>query len=96
MHGVGGTTGAILTGVFASKAINPAAADGLLNGNPGQLFNQLMAVLITWVFAGGLTFLIAKIVDAVVGLRVKESEERDGLDVSQHGESGYNLEEATI
>jgi len=94
VHGVGGTTGAILTGLFASKVVNPAAADGLLNGNPGQLVNQIMAVLITWAFAGGLTFLFAKIVGAVVGLRVDTDEEREGLDLSQHGESGYNLEES--
>jgi ammonium transporter, Amt family len=96
VHGVGGTTGAILTGVFASKVVNPAAADGLLNGNPGQLMNQIMAVLITWVFAGGLTFLFAKIVDAAVGLRVDRDQEREGLDLSQHGESGYNLEESAL
>jgi ammonium transporter, Amt family len=96
VHGVGGTTGAILTGVFASKAINPAAADGLLFGNPGQLFNQFMAVVITWVFAGGLTFVFAKVVDALVGLRVESEDEREGLDYSQHGESGYNFEEASF
>lgn len=96
VHGVGGTTGALLTGVFASKAVNPAAGDGLLNGNPSQLFNQLMAVLITWALAGGATFIFAKIVDAVVGLRVSVEDEREGLDLSQHGESGYNLEESAI
>ena len=95
VHGIGGTTGALLTGVFASTAVNPGAADGLLRGNAGQLFNQFMAVLITWVFAGGMTFIFAKVVDVVVGLRVSEPEERDGLDLSQHGESGYNLEEAS-
>jgi Amt family ammonium transporter len=92
VHGVGGTTGALLTGVFASKAVIPAAGDGLLNGNPSQLVNQFMAVLITWVLAGGLTFIFAKVVDALVGLRVNEEQEREGLDLSQHGESGYNLE----
>ena len=96
VHGVGGTTGAILTGVFASKAINPAAADGLLNGNPGQLMNQIIAVLVTWVFAGGMTFVIAKVVDVIVGLRVDTDQEREGLDLSQHGESGYNLEESAL
>jgi Amt family ammonium transporter len=95
VHGVGGTTGAILTGVFATKMVNPAAGDGLLAGNPGQLFNQVMAVLVTWVFAGAMTFIIAKIVDVVVGLRVETEEERQGLDLTQHGESGYNLEEAS-
>ncbi|MBI4459651.1 MAG: ammonium transporter [Acidobacteria bacterium] len=94
IHGVGGTLGAILTGVFATTAVNPAATNGLLYGNPGQLLNQVGAIAGTWVFAGGLTFVIAKIVDAVIGLRVNEEEERAGLDQSQHGESGYNLEEA--
>ena len=93
VHGIGGTTGAVLTGVFASTAVNPAAADGLLGGNPGQLFNQVMAVLITWVLAGVATFGIAKVVDVVVGLRVHMDEEREGLDLTQHGESGYNLDE---
>jgi Amt family ammonium transporter len=92
VHGIGGTTGAILTGVFASKAVNPAAADGLLNGNPGQLMNQLGAVAVTWIFAIVGTVVIAKITDAVIGLRVSPEEEMAGLDQSQHGESGYNLE----
>ncbi|MBI2818431.1 MAG: ammonium transporter [Acidobacteria bacterium] len=96
VHGVGGTTGAILTGVFASTAVNPGAADGFLNGNANQLVNQILAVLVTWVFAGGMTFLFAKLIDAVIGLRVETDQEREGLDLSQHGESGYNLEEAAI
>ena len=92
VHGIGGTTGALLTGVFASKAVNPAAADGLLYGNPGQLVNQIVAVLVTWVFAGVMTLIIAKIVDAVIGLRISREDEMTGLDQTQHGESGYNLE----
>jgi Amt family ammonium transporter len=96
VHGVGGTTGAILTGVFASTAVNPAATNGLLNGNAGQLVNQVLAVLVTWIFAGGMTFIFAKIIDAVIGLRVETEQEREGLDLSQHGESGYNMEEAAI
>ena len=76
--------------------MNAAAGDGLLNGNPGQLYHQLMAVLVTWVYAGGLTFVFAKVVDVLVGLRVNTDEERDGLDLSQHGESGYNFEEARM
>ena len=94
VHGVGGTLGAILTGVFASAAVNPAGADGLLRGNPKQLLMQVMAVATTWVYAGGASFLIVKIVDAVVGIRVNEEEERAGLDESQHGERGYNFEES--
>lgn len=96
VHGVGGTTGALLTGVFASQAVNPAATNGLLLGNPGQLFNQLMAVIITWILAGVMTFVIAKVVDLAVGLRATADEEREGLDQTQHGESGYNFEERTF
>jgi Amt family ammonium transporter len=93
VHGVGGTTGAILTGIFASTAVNSAAADGLLHGNAGQLGNQLGAVAVTWIFAIVMTLIIAKITDAVIGLRVSPEEEMVGLDQSQHGEKGYNLEE---
>ncbi|MBI4464233.1 MAG: ammonium transporter [Acidobacteria bacterium] len=94
IHGIGGTLGALLTGVFATTAVNPAATNGLVYGNPGQLVNQFMAVLITWVYAGVVSFVLIKLVQAVIGLRVSEEEERGGLDQSQHGESGYNLEEA--
>jgi Amt family ammonium transporter len=92
VHGVGGTVGALLTGVFATKFINPGASDGLLHGNPGQLLNQMIAVAVTWLFAIVMTFIIIKVVDLVVGLRLSPDEEIEGLDSSQHGESGYNLE----
>ena len=92
VHAVGGTAGALLTGLFASKVINSGAADGLLHGNPGQLLNQGVAVVTTWVFAVVMTFVIIKVVDLLVGLRVTADEEVLGLDSSQHGESGYNLE----
>jgi Amt family ammonium transporter len=95
VHGVGGTLGAILTGVFATSAINSAikTADFDYNGGGAQLGRQLIATLITWVIAvvGSLIFL--KLVDLVIGLRVSESDEYDGLDLTQHGESGYNFEE---
>jgi Amt family ammonium transporter len=91
VHLVGGITGAILTGVFASKAINPAGNDGLLFGNPGLLFTQIIAVLITLVFCGVGAFILLKIVDAVVGLRATEEDEVVGLDLSQHGENAYTL-----
>jgi len=95
VHGVGGTVGAILTGVFASAAINSAIKTDTFNysGGSAQLGRQLIATLITWVIAvvGSLIFL--KLVDLVLGLRVSESDEYDGLDLSQHGESGYNFEE---
>ncbi len=92
VHAVGGTTGALLTGLFASTVINPAAADGLLHGNPKQLFNQIVAVVVTWVFAGVMSLVLIKVVDMLVGLRVTAEDEIEGLDSSQHGESGYNLE----
>jgi Amt family ammonium transporter len=92
VHGVGGTVGALLTGVFASKFINPGATDGLLHGNPGQLLNQFIAVAVTWLFAIVMTFIIIKVVDLVIGLRLNPDDEIEGLDSSQHGESGYNLE----
>jgi Amt family ammonium transporter len=91
VHLVGGTTGAILTGVFASKAVNPAGADGLLFGNPAQLLIQIEAVLVTMIFCGLGAFILLKIVDAVVGLRATEEDEVIGLDLSQHGENAYTL-----
>jgi len=92
VHGVGGTVGALLTGVFATKLVNPGAGDGLLYGNPGQLLNQFIAVAVTWTFAIVMTFIIIKVVDLVIGLRISPDDEIEGLDSSQHGESGYNLE----
>jgi len=92
VHGVGGSVGALLTGVFATKFINPGAGDGLLHGNPGQLWNQFIAVAVTWIFAIVMTFIIIKVVDLVIGLRLKPDDEIEGLDSTQHGESGYNLE----
>ncbi len=100
VHGAGGTLGAILTGVFATSEINPAFKDasgkvlpvGLLEGNGGQVVNQIIGVGISWVLAIVATFIILKVVDAVVGLRVSPEEETMGLDLSQHGEEGYSLE----
>jgi ammonium transporter, Amt family len=91
VHGVGGTWGALATGLFASKAINDAGADGLFFGNPGQLWTQLVAVLAAYVIAIVLTYVILKIVDAVVGLRVTEEDEVAGLDLSQHSETAYTF-----
>jgi Amt family ammonium transporter len=90
VHGIGGSWGAIATGLFASKAINSAGADGLFFGNPGQLLIQIKAVVITWVFVFVATFIILKVVDAIVGLRVTEDEEKMGLDLAQHNENAYN------
>ncbi len=100
VHGVGGTVGALLTGVFASSMINPIFSDsqgdsvavGLLEGNAGQLLNQFVGVIIAWVLAIVGTLIILKVVDGVIGLRVSEDHEIQGLDLSQHGEEGYNLE----
>jgi ammonium transporter, Amt family len=91
VHGIGGTWGALATGLFATKAVNPAGADGLFYGNPQQLLIQLVAVAATWVFSGVLTFAILKLVDLTVGLRVSEVEEEHGLDTSQHGELAYQI-----
>ena len=100
VHGAGGTLGAILTGIFAVAAVNPIFKDaqgnplpsGLIDGNAHQLLNQLVGVLIAWVLAIVGTLAILKLVDATIGLRVSEEEERQGLDLSQHGEEGYYWE----
>jgi ammonium transporter, Amt family len=89
IHGIGGTIGAILTGVFADPAINEAGK-GLLYGNPGQLWIQLIAVAVTLVYSGVMTFIIFMIIKATVGLRVGAEEETIGLDESEHGERAYN------
>ena len=94
VHGVGGTVGALLTGVFAARAINPIFKGqpvGLLDGHPGQVLNQFVGVAIAWSLAGVGTFIILKVVDAVIGLRVPPEHELQGLDISQHGEEAYNL-----
>jgi Amt family ammonium transporter len=91
VHAVGGTWGALATGLFASKAINDAGGDGLFYGNPGQLWTQIMAVLATYVLATVVTFVILKVVDALVGLRVTDEDEASGLDLSQHSETAYTL-----
>jgi Amt family ammonium transporter len=90
IHGIGGTWGALATGLFASKAINAAGADGLFFGNPGQLGIQFVAVLVSWVFAFVGTFVILKVVDLTMGLRVSTEEERIGLDITQHEERAYS------
>jgi Amt family ammonium transporter len=91
IHGVAGTLGAILTGVFADPSINEAGR-GLLYGNPGQLLTQCIAVGVTVAYTGTVTFIVFMIVKAVVGLRVDEEDEVTGLDESIHGERAYNLQ----
>jgi Amt family ammonium transporter len=91
VHGVGGTWGALATGLFASKVINDAGENGLFFGNPGLLGIQTVAVLVTWVYAFAMTLIILKILDWTMGLRVNDEEEETGLDLSQHSETGYNF-----
>ncbi|HEY2511675.1 MAG TPA: ammonium transporter [Polyangiaceae bacterium] len=89
VHGVGGLAGALLTGVFAQKALNPGGNDGFLFGNPHQLVVQIIASAASGGYALVLTWIILKVIDKTVGLRVDEAEEREGLDQTQHGEEGY-------
>jgi ammonium transporter, Amt family len=97
VHGAGGTLGAILTGIFASSAVNPifknaqgnVLPSGMIEGNSHQILNQLVGIAIAWTLAIVGTLIILKIVDMTVGLRVSEEHEVMGLDLSQHGEEGY-------
>ena len=97
VHGAGGTIGALLTGVFATRDINPifkdaagtATAVGVIDGNAGQIVNQLVGVVMAWVLAAVGTLIILKVVDVAVGLRVPEEQEIQGLDLALHGEEGY-------
>jgi len=91
VHGVGGAWGAIATGIFATVAVNGAAKDGLLAGNAGQLGIQAIAVSASIVYSAVMTFVILKLIDVFVGLRVPESEEVLGLDASQHREAAYQI-----
>ncbi len=100
VHGAGGTVGAILTGVFATNAINDGFKDasgkllplGMVDGNTGQILNQTIGVLISWGMAIVGTLIILKICDVLLGVRVSPEDELEGLDISMHGEEGYNLE----
>jgi Amt family ammonium transporter len=91
VHGVGGIWGAIATGIWASKAVNPGGADGLLYGNPIQVWIQIKAVIITIVYSFVVGLVLLKLVDLVMKLRVSEHEERIGLDLTQHREGAYTL-----
>jgi Amt family ammonium transporter len=100
VHGAGGTIGAILTGVFATSLVNDGLKDaagkvvplGWVDGKPEQVLYQAAGVLISWVLAIVGTLVILKVVDATVGVRVSPEDEREGLDLSMHGEEGYNFE----
>jgi Amt family ammonium transporter len=89
VHGVGGTLGTIMAGVFASIAINAAGANGLLSGNAKQLGIQVGSVALVAVYSFGVSLVLFKVIDLVMGLRVNKDEETEGLDISQHGEAGY-------
>ncbi|OGS18235.1 MAG: ammonia channel protein [Elusimicrobia bacterium RIFOXYA2_FULL_40_6] len=91
VHGIGGIFGALVTGLFASKLINPAGGDGLFFGNPKQFMVQLVAVLVTIVYSLVVTLIIYKLVDLIIGVRVEEKDELIGLDLTQHNETGYTL-----
>jgi Amt family ammonium transporter len=100
VHGAGGTLGALLTGVFATNAVNDGFKDsagkllplGLVDGHPSQLLNQAVGVVISFALAIVGTLVILKVVDALIGVRVSQEDEVEGLDLSMHGEEGYTLE----
>lgn len=91
VHGVGGIFGTLAVGIWATKAVNPDGVNGLLAGNPVQLWIQLKAVAITMVYSFGVSLLLFKIVDFIQPLRVSEHDERVGLDLTQHREAGYTV-----
>ena len=91
VHGVGGAIGVLATGLFATVAVNSAAANGLFFGNPSQLVVQALAMVVVAAYSGGATFLILKLVDVLVGLRVSQLQETVGLDIALHGETAYQL-----
>ncbi|MEJ2738636.1 MAG: ammonium transporter [Dehalococcoidia bacterium] len=89
VHGMGGIWGGLATGIFASLAVNPAGADGLLAGNPMLLLKQFVSIIVVAAFAFVGTWILGKLVDVTIGLRVEQAEESVGLDLSQHGERAY-------
>ena len=91
VHCVGGVWGALATGLFASKLVNSAGADGLFYGNPGQFLIQVIAVVVTMVFSFVVSYILFKILDATMGLRVTAEDEVAGLDITEHQETGYSL-----
>jgi ammonium transporter, Amt family len=99
VHGVGGTWGALATGLFATAAIGAGGpgtgVDGALYGEPSQLVDQLVAIGVVWVYSFAVTAVILKVLDVTMGLRVSEDEEELGLDVTQHGERGYVMDEGS-
>ncbi len=90
VHCVGGAFGALGTGFLATTAVNAAGADGLLFGNPKLLVLQAVAVGVSLVYSFVVSFLLLKVLDRVMGLRITGEDEVTGLDLTQHGEAGYN------
>jgi Amt family ammonium transporter len=90
VHCVGGTFGALATGLFATKLVNAGGADGLFYGNPKLFLIQILAVLVVLAYSFGVSFVLLKVLDKVMGLRVSREDEIMGLDLSEHGEAGYN------
>jgi Amt family ammonium transporter len=99
VHGVGGTWGAIATGLFATAAIGAGGpgtgVDGAFYGNPDQLVDQFVAIAVVWVYSFAVTSVMLKLLDVTLGLRVSEEEEELGLDLTQHGERGYVMDEGS-
>ncbi len=91
VHGIGGMWGALATGLWATKAVNSAGANGLFYGNPAQLFIQFKAVIVTAIYSFVMTFVILKVLNVVMGVRASEQDERIGLDLTQHREAGYTV-----
>ena len=90
IHGVGGLLGTLCLGIFASTAVNPGGVDGLLAGNPGQFFIQLKGVVVVSVYAFVVSWVIFKLIDMVIGLRLADEDEVAGLDSTEHSETAYN------
>jgi Amt family ammonium transporter len=91
IHGLGGTWGALATGLFASTSINPDGANGLFFGNAGQLWIQFISIIATMVFAFVMTIIILKLIDLLIGIKLTEEEEQKGMDMTQHNEAGYGF-----
>jgi Amt family ammonium transporter len=93
VHGVGGIFGAIMTGILATKSVNPAGNDGLLYGNPSQLWIQLAGIGATIAVTAVVTFVVLKVLDLTIGIRIQPEHEEEGLDLVEHGERGYHMVE---
>jgi len=90
IHGVGGLLGTLCLGIFASTAVNPGGVDGLLAGNPGQFFRQVFGAVVVSGYAFGISWVIFKVLDATIGLRLTDEAEVAGLDSTEHSETAYN------